>query len=194
MSYIFSSNGNNYTFKKTDNMLISMLERDGKHVLVREMIGGVPQYSWTESTSCFVKVYNATLFEHTHTFTQSFNNQWQFELFSGLYLVNTSIICYNENDSLFNECDSIKSVVGKGYKVSISMEGLSLLDVPFIDTLNNLVSILDTKLINKIGWTSESYTISASTNIHSLVCLGGVKSITIVFEHLNDAASSSGSL
>ena len=105
MSYIFSSNENNYTFKKIDNMLISMLERDGKHVLVRETVDGVPQYSWTASTSCFVKVNNVSLFEHTHTFTQSFNNQWQFELSSGLYLVNTSIICYNENDSLFSECD-----------------------------------------------------------------------------------------
>ena len=30
------------------------------------------------------------------------------------------------------------------------MDGLSLLDVPFIDTLNNLVSISDIKLINGI--------------------------------------------
>ena len=65
-------------------------------------------------------------------------------------MVNTSISCYIASDSLFNECDSIESVVGKGYKVSISMDGLSLLDVPFIDTLNNLVSISDIKLINGI--------------------------------------------
>ena len=61
-----------------------------------------------------MKVNNATLFEHTFTFTQPFNNQWQFELPSGLYLVNTSITCYNENDSLFIECDSIESIVGMG--------------------------------------------------------------------------------
>ena len=125
-----------------------------------------------------------------HTSTQPFNNQWKFELPSGLYLINTSITCYNENDSLFNECDSIESVVGKGYKVSISMDGMPLLDVPFIDTLNNLVSISDTKLINGIGWTNESHTISATTNIPYLVCLRGVKSITIVFEHLSEIASS----
>ena len=71
------------------------------------------------------------------------------------------------------------------------MDGLPLLDVPFIDTLNNLVSISDTKLINGTEWVSESHAISATTNIHSLVCLGGVKSITIVFEHLRDASSDS---
>ena len=95
---------------------------------------GVPQYSWTESTSCLVKVNNAILFEYTSTSTQSFNNQWKFELSSGLYMVNTSITCYNVNDSLFNECDSIELVVGMGYKVSISTDGLSLLDVPFIES------------------------------------------------------------
>ena len=82
MSYIFSSNGNNYTFKKLDNMLINMPEKDGKHILVRETVDGIPQYSWMADTSCLVKVNNATLFEHTLTFTQSFNNQWKFELHS----------------------------------------------------------------------------------------------------------------
>ena len=132
MSYIFSSNGNNSTFKKLDNMLINMPETDEQHLLIWERVNGVPQYSWTVGTSCLVKVNNVTLFEHTHTFTQPFNNQWKLGLSSGLYLVNTSITCYNENDSLFNECDSIESVVGKGYKVSISMDGLSLLDEQFI--------------------------------------------------------------
>ena len=46
MSYIFSSNGNNYTFQKLDNMLINMSEKDGHHVLIRETVDGVPQYSW----------------------------------------------------------------------------------------------------------------------------------------------------
>ena len=69
MSYIFSSNGNNYTFKNLDNMFINMLESDGRHVLVRETVNGVPQYSWMAGTSCLVKVNNATLFEYTSTFT-----------------------------------------------------------------------------------------------------------------------------
>ena len=80
----------------------------------------------------------------------------------------------------------------KGYKVSVSMDGVSLLDVPFIDTLNNLVTLSHTKLINGIEWTRESHMISVFTNIPSLVCLGGVKSITIVFKHLSGVVSSSG--
>ena len=114
-------------------MLINIPEKDGNYVFVQETVNRIPQYSWT-GTSCLVKVNNASLFEYTHTFTQLFNNQWQFELSSGLYLVNISITCYNANDSLLNECDSIESVVGKDYKVSISMDGMSLLDVPFIES------------------------------------------------------------
>ena len=190
MSYIFSSNGNNYTFKKLDNMLINMPENDGKHVIVHETVDGVPQYSWTIPSGCFVKVNNATLFEHTPTSTQPFNNQCQFQLSSALYLIITSIPCYNENDVLFKHCDSIESIVDKGYKVNVSMDGVSLLDVPFIDTLNNLVTLSHTKLINGIDWTSESHTISAFTNIPSLVCLGDVKSITIIFEHLSEVVAS----
>ena len=75
MSYIFSSNPNNYTFKKLDNMLINMPENDGKYVIVHETVDGVPQYSWTIPSGCFVKVNNATLSEHTPTSTQPFNNQ-----------------------------------------------------------------------------------------------------------------------
>ena len=44
MSYIFSSNGYNYTFKKLDNMFINMPENDGNHELIREAVDGVPQY------------------------------------------------------------------------------------------------------------------------------------------------------
>ena len=84
-------------------------------MLIRETIDGVPQYLWMAGTSYFVKVNNATLFEHTPTSTLLFHNQWKFELPPGLYLVNISITCYNKNDTLFIECDSIESVVGKGY-------------------------------------------------------------------------------
>ena len=122
MSYIFSNSGNNYTFKKLDNMLINMPENDGKHVIVCETVDGVPQYSWITHSGCSVIVNNETLFEHTPTSTQPFNNQCQFQLSSGLYLTITSISCYNENDALFKHCDSIESVVDKGYKVSVSMD------------------------------------------------------------------------
>ena len=105
-------------------MLINMPENDGKHVLMCETVDGVPQYSWTIHSECFVKVNNATLFEHTPTSTQPFNNQCQFQLSSAFFLTIISIPCYNENDVLFKHCDSIESIVGKGYKVSVSMDGV----------------------------------------------------------------------
>ena len=101
-----------------------MPENDGKHVLMCETVDGVPQYSWTIHSECFVKVNNAILFEHTDTFTQPFNNQCQFQLSSALYLIITSIPCYNENDALFKYYDSIESIVDKGYKVSVSMDSV----------------------------------------------------------------------
>ena len=45
MLYIFSSNGNNYTFKKLDNMFINIPENDRKHIFLRETVDGVHQYS-----------------------------------------------------------------------------------------------------------------------------------------------------
>ena len=189
MSYIFSSNGNNYTFKKLDNMLINMPEKDGKHVLVRETVDGVPQYSWTDMGS-IVKVNDAYIFEHTPTYTEAFKGEWEYDLPSGSYLVTTTVTAYLPLD-LFNECDSIESVVDKGYKVNVSIDGDLLLDLPFIDTLNNLVTLTSYALV-EIGEKEKSM-ISASTNIPSLGCLGGVKSIIIVFEHLNEVVSASDS-
>ena len=97
MSYIFSSNGNNYTFKKLDNMLINMPERDGHHVLIRETVDGVPQYSWG-SASCIVKVNEAFVFEYTPEATESFNGEWGGDgmppMPSGSYLVTTNVITY----------------------------------------------------------------------------------------------------
>ena len=128
---------------------------------------------------------------HTHPLNHSIINVNSNYLL--LYIIITSIPCYNENDDLFKHCNSIESVVDKEYKVNVSMDGVCLLDMPFIDILNNLVTLSHTKLINGIEWTSESHTIFAFTNIPSLVCLGGVKSITIVFEHLGEVVSTSSS-
>ena len=193
MSYIFSSNGNNCTFKKLDNMLINMPKKDGNHVLIRESVDGIPQYSWGSAT-CVVKANEAYIFEHTPTSTQTFQREWEWnnKVSPGSYLVTTTVTVYLLVD-VFNECESIESVVGKGYKVNVSIDNTPLLSLPFIDTLNNLVTFISFALV-EIG-DSQSHTISASTNIPSIVCLGGVKNITIVFEHLDEVnySSSSGS-
>ena len=185
MSYIFSSNGNNYTFKKLDNMLINMPEKDGHHVLIRETVDGVPQYSWG-SAACIVKANEAYVFKHTPTSIEAFQGEWEWDtLPSGSYLVTTTVITYLPMD-VFNDCDSIESVVGKGYKVNVSIDNTPLLTLPLIDTLNNLVTITNYTLVEI---KDSLHVISATTNIPSLVCLGGVKSITIVFEHLGKIVS-----
>ena len=140
MSYIFSSNGNNYTFKKLDNMLINMPGKDGNHVLIRETVDGVPQYSWG-SAACVVKANEAYVFEHTPTSTEAFQGEWEWDaLSSGSYLVTTTVITYLPVD-MFNDCMSIESVVYKGYKVNVSIDNTPLLTISFIDTLNSLVAL-----------------------------------------------------
>ena len=188
MSYIFSSNGNNYTFKKLDNMLINMPEKNGNHVLIRETVDGVPQYSWG-SAACGVKANEAYIFEHTPTSTEAFQGEWKWDaLPSGSYLMTTTVTAYLSVD-VFNDCDSIESVVSKGYKVNVSINNTPLLTISFIDTLNNLVTLTNYTLV-EIG-DFHIHVISATTNIPSLICLRGVKSITIVFEHLGEVASDS---
>ena len=182
MSYIFSSNGNNYTFKKLDNMLINIPEKDGNHVLIRETVDGVPQYSWGNA-ACVVKANEAYIFEYTPTSIEAVQGEWEwYALPSGSYLMTTTVTEYLFVD-VFNDCDSIESVVGKAYKVNVSIDNTPLLTIPFIDTLNNLVTLTNYALV-EIG--DFPHVISATTNIPSLVCLGGVKSITIVFEHLGE--------
>ena len=186
MSYIFSSNGNNYTFKKLNNMLINMAEKDGNHVLIRETVDGVPQYSWS-SAVCVVKANKTYIFEHTPTSTEAFQGEWKWDaLPSGSYLMTTTVTAYLSVD-VFNDCDSIESVVGKRYKVNVSINNTPLLTISFIDTLNNLVTLTNYVLV-EIG-DFPIHVISATTNIPSLICLRGVKSITIVFENLSDASS-----
>ena len=88
MSYIFSSNGNRYTFNKLDSMLISMPEKDGLHVLVRESKpDGTPKYSWTDA-KIIVKVNNAFVFDYTPTDNTPLNTvRESFYLSKGSYLV-----------------------------------------------------------------------------------------------------------
>ena len=189
MSYIFSSNGNNYTFKKLDNMLINIPETDGHHVLIRETVDGVPHYS-RGSAACIVKANEAYIFEYTPTSIEAFQGEWKWDtLPSGSYLVTTTVTAYLSVD-VFNECDSIESVVSKSYKVNVSIDNTPLFTIPFIDTLNNLVTLTSYALV-EIKISDFPHVISTTTNIPSLVCLRGVKSITIVFEHLSDASSGS---
>ena len=78
------------------------------------------------------------------------------------------------------------------FQGDLSIDSTPLLTIPFIYTLNNLVTLTNYAIVEIRD--SSPHVIFASTNIPSLVCLGGVKSITIVFEHLGEVVSfSSGS-
>ena len=169
-------------------MLINMPEKDGQHVLIRETVDGVPQYSWG-SAPCIVKANEAYVFEYTPETTESFNSEWGGDgmppMPSGSYLVTTTVITYLSED-VFNDCDSIESVVGKGYRVLVTFDNTPILDRPYIDTLNSLVSHTGYAVVNVIN----SPVLRTYSNL-PLMLLGGVKSITIVFEHLSSDSSGS---
>ena len=81
----------------------------------------------------------------------------------------------------FNDCDSIASVVEKGYRVLVTFDNTPILDRPYIDTLNSLVSHTGYAVVN-VG--DNSPVLRTYSNL-PLMLLGGVKSITIVFELLS---------
>lgn len=179
MSYIFSSNGNKYTFSKLDSMLINMPEKDGKHVLVKQTINNIPTYSWTDA-AIIVKVNKAFIFEYTPSDTEYIQNKFNYNLEKGDYLITTSITCYNKYE-LFDDCDSIEEVIDKGYFIKVNYGDYCLLSSPIVDSLNNLFTITQKSVINN---DVENGSISIESNINNLVMLKGVKSIAIVFERL----------
>ena len=61
MSYIFSANGNAYTFKKLDSMLVNIptdADSNGS-VLVRKTVDNVPEYSWVRGETYVIKTNKA---------------------------------------------------------------------------------------------------------------------------------------
>lgn len=179
MSYIFSSNGNNYTFRKLDSMLINMPEKDGQHVLVRQTINNTPTYSWTDA-AIIVKVNQAFIFEYIPASTESVECKFDYNLNKGNYLV-TTMVTYYTNEELFNDCESIQDVLDRGYFIKVNLGPQMLLNSPVIDSLNNLFTSTQQTVI---AHNEEQTTISVETNIASLVMLKGLKSISIVFEQL----------
>ena len=165
MSYIFNSNGNNYTFKKLDNMFINMPEKDGNHLLIWERVDSIPQYLWG-SAVCVVKANEAYIFEHTPTSTEAFQREWKWNTLPfGSYLMTTTVMVYLFMD-VFNECNSIESMVSKGYKVNVSIDNTPMLTILFIDTLNNLVTLINCALVEIRDF---PHVISATTDIPFLL-------------------------
>lgn len=191
MSYIFSSNGNRYTFNKLDSMLISMPEKDGLHVLVRESKpDGTPKYSWTDA-KIIVKVNNAFVFDYTPTENTPLNTvRESFYLSKGSYLVTTRLSCYNENvPETWNGCNSYDDVAKYDYyiKVFIQSEGDAtpscVLETKVVDTLSVVYNASDVCLMPIL--LEGTYNVTVETNMPKCLFLKGHKSISIAFELLS---------
>lgn len=181
MSYIFSSNGNEYTFKKLDNMLINMPEKDGLHVLVRETKpDGNLQYSWTDA-KIIVKVNNAFIFDYAPSETISITDvNIPFNLTKGNFLVTTKVSCYNQDlEDTWKSCVSFDDVVKCEYYIKVHFNSTCVLHAKIIDTLNNVYAVSDCCLIEN---NFENVIITVESNIPNCVFLKNFKSISIVFE------------
>ena len=188
MSYIFSSNGNKYTFNKLDSMLISMPEKDGLHVLVRESKpDGTPKYSWTDA-KIIVKVNNAFIFDYTPTDNIPLNTvRESFYLSKGSYLVTTHLSCYNENvPETWNGCNSYDDVAKYGYYIKVFIQADAtpscVLETKVVDTLSVVYNASDVCLMPTM--LEGTYYVTIETNIPKCVLLKGHKSISIAFEQL----------
>lgn len=189
MSYIFSSNGNKYTFSKLDSMLISMPEKDGLHVLVRESkADGTPDYSWTDAKILFT-INNAYIYEYTPTENTTISSMSDsFYIAKGNYIVTTSLMCYNQDVPHTWPAKSLDDIIKLNYyiKVFIQSENESearcILDTRVLDTLNCVYNLNDACLITDIA--EGSISITVETNLTSCIFLKDIKSISIVFEQL----------
>ena len=191
MSYIFSSNGNKYTFNKLDSMLISMPEKDGLHVLVRESKpDGTPKYSWTDA-KIIVKVNNAFIFDYTPTDNTPLNAfRESFYLSKGTYLVTSHLSCYNENvPETWNGCNNYDDVEKYDYYIRVLIQSetdstpICVLETKIVDTLSVVYNASDVSLIPTMF--EGTYTITIETNMPKCVLLKGHKSISIAFELLS---------
>ena len=95
MSYIFSSNGNEYTFKKMDNMLINLPDKDGKHVLIRSSKDGDTKYSW-DQVNLIVNVNDISEFIYNPKESISINNVVKtFTVPMGMSILSIHVVVYN---------------------------------------------------------------------------------------------------
>ena len=183
MSYIFSSNGNEYTFKKLDNMLLNMPEKDGLHVLVRETKpDGNPQYSWTDA-KIIVKVNNASILDYAFSETISITDaNIQYNLSKGNFLVTTKLSCYNQDlIDTWKSCNEFSDVLKCEYYIKVHVNSTCVLHAKLIDTFSNIYTFTDTCLIENYF---QTVTVTIESNIPNCVFLKNYKSLMIVFEEL----------
>lgn len=182
MSYIFSSNSNEYTFKKLDSMLINLPETDGEHMLVRQTIDNVPTYSW-KTPNIILKVSSCEQFKYIPNETINKNDYvvQNIELStSGNYLVTTCMRVYlSSMEEIFNDCNGIEDLVNRNYYIKVKCNDQVILNTIILDSLNPIIDIYYTSLI---ALTDKNVQISIESNIKCLTFLKDVETLNIVFE------------
>ena len=187
MSYIFSSNGNEYTFKKMDNMLINLPDKDGKHVLIRSSKDGDTKYSW-DQVNLIVNVNDIVEFNYNPKESISINNVVKtFTVPMGMSILSIHVVVYNYETDSFKDCYTIEDVLNKNYYFRILLGDQVVFNAKIIDTLNNLyVMDYTTTFYNS---DQETLKMRVESNMISLSFLAGVDSICMLFQNVSSPES-----
>ena len=188
MSYIFSANGNAYTFKKLDSMLVNIptdADSNGS-VLVRKTVDNIPEYSWVRGETYVIKTNKAFVksFTPDSNTTISRGNSFKIsytDIPAGKYLVTTKLTTYNEHiDELAAMANDITDLINdeKNF-IFVFLDRKTLIDTCVLDTLNPLQTFESTVIIEVTESDSRNLIIDTGLN---LTLLAKVKSLEIVFE------------
>ena len=184
MSYIFSSNGNNYTFKKLDSMLINLPQEDGQHILMRETIDNVPQYSWT-TAKIIIKLNSAENYTYIPSVTTHVTDEVNLKhtlKTTGTFLLTTKFTCYVDDLDVFNDCNDINEVIDKDFQIKVNINGIPVLSTIIIDTLNPILTVTNSTVID-----IENNDIDISIKSNMPICLlKNIEAINMTFESLTN--------
>ena len=190
MSYIFSANGNAYTFKKLDSMLVNIptdADSNGS-VLVRKTVDNVPEYSWVRGETYVIKTNKAFVktFTPESNTTISRGNSFKIsytDIPAGKYLVTTKLTTYNEHiDELAAMANDITDLINdENNFIFVFLDRKTLINTCVLDTLNPLQTFESTVIIEVTESDSRNLIIDTSLN---LTLLAKVKSLEIVFEEI----------
>lgn len=189
MSYIFSANGNAYTFKKLDSMLVNIptdCDSNGS-VLVRKTVDNVPEYSWVRGETYVIKTNKAFVktFIPESNVTISRGNSFKIsytDIPAGKYLVTTKLTTYNEHiDELAAMANDINDLINEDNFIIVTLDRKTLINTYVLDTLNPLQTFESTVVIEFTESDSRNLIIDTGLN---LTLLAKVKSLEIVFEEI----------
>lgn len=193
MSYIFSANGNAYTFKKLDSMLVNIptdCDSNGS-VLVRKTVDNIPEYSWVRGETYVIKTNKAFVktFTPDSNITISRGNSFKTsytDIPAGKYLVTTKLTTYNEHiDELAAMANDINDLINEDNFIIVTLDRQALINTYVLDTLNPLQTFESTVVIDVTESDSRNLIIDTSLN---LTLLAKVKSLEIVFEEISPSS------